>query len=248
MEALFKDKTVFLTGAYGGLGQAIAQEFYRQGAQLWLSGRDETRLEALATHLAQQNPHGASCKIYPLDLEDNAALQSTIEKIEEAGGVDILINNAGLKRDKLSMRISDDDWSQVLNVNLSSGFYLARGLIKSMMRKRFGRIINISSVVACIGNAGQSNYVASKAGMIGWTKAMAQEIASRNITVNAVAPGYIETDMTKGISEEAIKARIPCGRYGKPEEVAHCVSFLAHPGSSYVTGSVLHVNGGLVMI
>ena len=239
-------KTAMVTGASGGIGSAIASALARQGATVVLSG---TRIEVLEATAASI---GDRARIVPADLsrpEDAEVLIRAGEK--EVGGIDILVHNAGITRDGLVMRMSDDDWNKVLEVNLGAGFRLIRAALRGMMKKRWGRIIGISSVVAATGNAGQVNYAASKAGMIGMMKSLAREVASRGITANCVAPGFIETDMTARLTEErrkTIVATVPAGRLGTANDVASCTIFLASDEAAYITGQTLHVNGGMAMI
>ena len=235
-----------VTGASGGIGAAIAQALDAQGASLALSGTRMDALQAVAASLT----HPA--KIIPCNLADPASVEALLPAtVEQLGGIDILVNNAGITRDGLAMRMKDEDWQAVLQVNLESCFRLCRAALKPMMKARFGRIINITSVVGVTGNPGQANYAAAKAGMIGMSKALAQEIASRAITVNCVAPGFISSPMTDGLSDEQ-KARllekIPAGRLGTGEEVASAVAWLASREAAYVTGQTLHVNGGMAMV
>jgi 3-oxoacyl-[acyl-carrier protein] reductase len=235
-----------VTGASGGIGGAIAKALAAQGAKVAISG---TRVEALEA-AAKEIPGGAA--ILPCNLSDPAAAAALVGQAEEAlGGLDILVSNAGLTRDGLLMRMKDEDWEQVLNVNLGAYFRLARAAMRGMMKRRHGRIIGITSVVGTTGNPGQTNYAASKAGMAGFTKALAQEVASRNITVNCVAPGFIATAMTdvlKDDQKDALLKTIPAGRLGSGEDVAAAVAYLASDESAYMTGQTLHVNGGMAMI
>lgn len=239
-------KCALVTGATGGIGEAIARALYAQGAKVGLSGRNEIKLEGLKKEL------GDRAAFLPADLSADGAADDLIKRAEESlGQIDILINNAGLTRDGLSMRMKDEDWDEVLDVNLSAPFKLARAVQRGMMKRRYGRIINISSVVGVTGNPGQCNYVASKAGMIGWSKAMAAEIASRNITVNCIAPGFIATPMTEALTDDQqakINANIPAGRMGTAEEIAAAAVYLASAESAYVTGATIHVNGGMAMV
>ncbi len=239
-------KRALVTGATGGIGGAVARALHRQGATVALSGTRVGALEALAQELAER------AHIVPCDLADPVAVERLTADAESAmGGIDILVNNAGLTRDGLAMRMKDDDWQRVIEVNLTSGFRLARACLRPMMKARFGRIVGISSVVGVTGNPGQVNYAASKAGMIGMSKALAQEVASRGITVNCVAPGFIQTAMTEALNEEQrrrLLERIPTGRLGNSEDVAAAVVYLASDEASYVTGQTLHVNGGMAMI
>ena len=239
-------RRALVTGASGGIGSAIAQGLHAQGATVALSG---TRQEALA---ALSDKLGERTHILAADLADAEAVDALVGRAEEAmGGLDILVNNAGLTRDGLSMRMSDADWEIVIKVNLEAAFRLSRAALRSMMRQRFGRIIGITSVVGVTGNAGQANYAASKAGMIGMSKALAQEVATRSVTVNCVAPGFIESAMTDALNDKqrgAIMAAIPAARLGRGEEIAAAVVYLASDEAAYVTGQTLHVNGGMAMI
>ncbi len=240
------EKTALVTGATGGIGAAIARALHGAGATVALSGRNADKLSALAAEL------GARVHVLPADLADPAAADSLIKEAEAAmGAVDILVNNAGLTRDTLAMRMKDEDWQAVIDVNLTAPFRLARAALRGMMKKRHGRIVNISSIVGVTGNPGQANYCASKAGMIGWTKAMAAEVASRNVTVNCIAPGFIDTAMTEVLKDEqkgAILSKIPAGRMGGAADIAAAALYLASDESAYVTGQTLHVNGGMAMI
>jgi 3-oxoacyl-[acyl-carrier protein] reductase len=239
-------KFALVTGASGGIGGAAARALHGRGATVTLSGTRTGPLDALAGEL------GARVHVAPCDLSDGAAVEALPKKAAELmGGVDILVNNAGITRDQLFMRMSDADWLAVLEVNLTSTMRLARGVLRGMMRARWGRIINISSIVGVTGNPGQANYAASKAGVIAMSKSLAAEVASRGITVNCVAPGFIATAMTEALTEEQqarIAAQIPAGRMGTPEEIAAAVVYLASAEAAYVTGQTLHVNGGMAMI
>jgi len=239
-------KRALVTGASGGIGGAIAKALYAQGADVALSGTREDALRALATEL------GERAHVTPARLgEDGAAEQLVADATQAMGGVDILVNNAGLTRDTLAMRMKDEDWDQVLNVNLKSAFQLSRACLKGMMKARFGRIVSITSIVGVTGNPGQCNYAASKAGLIGMSKSLAQEVAPRGITVNCVAPGFIATPMTDALNEQqrdAILGKIPAGEMGVPEDIAGAVVYLASGAANYVTGQTLHVNGGMAMI
>jgi 3-oxoacyl-[acyl-carrier protein] reductase len=239
-------KTALVTGASGGIGGAIARALKMQGARLALSG---TRVDALQT-LADELGEGTA--VLPCDLSDAAACAGLVGQAEAAlGQVDILVNNAGLTRDSLALRMKDEDWELVLRVNLGSAFRLSRAALRGMMKRRWGRIVGITSVVGVIGNPGQANYAASKAGMIGMTKSLAMEVASRGITVNCIAPGFIETAMTGALDEgqkEKLLATIPSGRLGSVDDVAAGAAFLASEEAGYVTGQTLHVNGGMAMI
>jgi len=239
-------KSALITGASGGIGGDIARVLHRAGATVGLSGTRVEPLEALAGEL------GERAHVLPCNLSDFEAVAALPKQAAEAmGAVDILVNNAGITRDNLFMRMSDDDWQSVIDVNLTSTFKLCKGVIRGMMKARWGRIINISSVVGATGNPGQANYAASKAGMIGMSKSLAYEVASRGITVNAVAPGFIETAMTDKLTEDqkaGILGQIPAGRMGEPGEIAAAVLYLASPQAAYVTGTTLHVNGGMAML
>ena len=239
-------KTALVTGATGGIGGAIAKALHSAGAHVGISGRNTEKLEALAKEL------GDRVSVLTADLSTTeAANELAIRAEEEMGQVDILVNNAGLTRDGLSMRMSDEDWQTVLDVNLTSTFKLAKAQQRGMMKRRAGRVINIASVVGVTGNPGQCNYVASKAGMIGWSKAMAAEVASRGITINCVAPGFIATAMTDALNDDQkakINSTIPAGKMGSSEDIAAAVVFLASNEAAYVTGQTIHVNGGMAMI
>ncbi len=239
-------RKALVTGATGGIGEAIARILHAQGAIVGLHGTRVEKLEALAADL------GDRVKLLPANLSDRSEVKQLAEKAEsELEGVDILVNNAGITRDGLFVRMSDEDWDSVLEINLGSVFRLTRELTHPMMRRRFGRIINITSVVGVTGNPGQANYCASKAGLIGFSKSLAQEIASRSITVNCVAPGFIESAMTDKLNDkqrDAIMGAIPMKRMGNGAEVASAVAYLASNEASYVTGQTVHVNGGMAMI
>ncbi len=239
-------KSALITGASGGIGGAIARALHGAGATVALSGTRVEALEGLASEL------GENAHITPANLSDAESLAALIGTAEEAmGAVDILINNAGLTRDMLSMRLTDEDWQSVLYVNLTAAFRLSRGVMRGMMKRRWGRIINITSVVGVTGNPGQANYAASKAGLIGMSKSMAQEVASRGITVNCVAPGMIVTAMTDVLSDDQKKRIleiVPAGRLGESEEIAAGTLYLASEEAAYVTGQTLHINGGMAMI
>lgn len=239
-------RCALVTGASGGIGAEIARALHGAGASVTLSGTRVEPLEALAQEL------GARAHVLPCNLSDAASVEALPKAAaEKMGSVDILVNNAGITRDNLFMRMSDEEWASVIEVNLTSTFRLCRGVLRGMMKARWGRIVNISSVVGATGNPGQGNYAASKAGMVGMSKSLAAEVASRNITVNCVAPGFITTAMTDKLNEDQ-KARIltavPAGRMGEPREIAAAVLYLASPEAGYVTGATLHVNGGMSMI
>ncbi|MAU41946.1 MAG: beta-ketoacyl-ACP reductase [Kordiimonas sp.] len=239
-------KNALITGASGGIGAAIATALHNRGATVALSGTRTEPLEALAATL------GERAIVLPCNLSDMDAVAALPKAAEEAlGTVDILVNNAGLTRDNLAMRLKDDDWDIVMDVNLKAAFKLTQGLMRGMMKRRWGRIINITSVVGITGNPGQANYCASKAGMIGMSKSLAQEVATRGITVNCVAPGFIETPMTQALDEkqrERILVNVPAGRLGSGEDIANSVLYLASDEAGYVTGQTLHINGGMAMI
>jgi 3-oxoacyl-[acyl-carrier protein] reductase len=240
-------KTALVTGASGGIGGAIARALHAQGAHVVLSGTRAEALTALADELSDRVSEA------PCDLSDRAAVDALIEQAEKASGdkIDILVANAGVTRDGLLLRMKDEDWETVMKVNLEAYFRLSRAAMRNMMKRRFGRIIGITSVVGVMGNGGQTNYAASKAGMIGFSKSLAQEVASRNITVNCVAPGFIESPMTDALNEaqkEAILGKIPAARLGSGAEVAAACVYLAADEAAYVTGQTLHVNGGMAMV
>ena len=239
-------KTALVTGATGGLGASIARVLHASGATVALSGTRAALLESLAAEL------GSRAHVIACNLSNPEDVEKLVPAAEGAmGSLDILVNNAGITRDGLAMRMKDEDWASVIDVNLTASFRLSRAAIKGMMKRRSGRIIGITSVVGVTGNAGQANYAASKAGMIGMSKALAKEVASRGITVNCVAPGFIETPMTDELNEkqkEAILASVPAGKLGTPEDIAAAVLYLASTEAAYVTGQTLHVNGGMAMI
>lgn len=240
-------KTALITGASGGIGAAVAKALHGAGATIAVSGTRAAVLEDLKAALGGVRVHVVTCNLSsPEDVE------KLVPAAEAAmGGLDILVNNAGITRDGLAMRMKDEDWQAVLDVNLTSSFRLARAAMKLMMKKRWGRIVSITSVVGVTGNPGQANYVASKAGLIGMSKSLAQELASRNVTVNCVAPGFIATAMTEALNDkqkEAILGKIPAGRMGASDDIAAAVLYLASEEAGYVTGQTLHVNGGMAMI
>jgi 3-oxoacyl-[acyl-carrier protein] reductase len=240
-------KTALITGASGGIGGAIAKALHGQGAKVVLSGTRAEALEAVRAEL------GGNAFIAIANLSDIASIEALPKAAEEAagGGIDILVNNAGIAKDNLFMRMKDEEWDQVIAVNLTAAFRLSRAVLRGMMKKRWGRIIQITSVIGATGNAGQANYAAAKAGLVGMTKSLAAEVASRNITVNAVAPGFIQTSMTDGLTDqqkEMIGQRIPAGRMGMPAEIAAAVTYLASQEAAYVTGETIHINGGMAMI
>jgi len=240
-------RTALVTGASGGIGGAIATALHARGAAVVLAGRKQEPLDALKAAL------GERAHVVVSDLADPAAADGLVAAAEAAlgGGIDILVNNAGLTRDNLFIRMKDDEWSEVIAVNLTAGFRLSRAVVRGMMKRRFGRIVGITSIVGVTGNPGQANYAASKAGMIGMSKALAAEVASRGITVNCIAPGFIATPMTDALNDaqrEAISGRVPAGRLGTSEEIAAATVYLASNEAAYVTGQTLHVNGGMAMI
>jgi len=239
-------KSALVTGASGGIGSDIARSLHAQGATVTLSGTRKEALDALAAEL------GDRTHVLPCNLSDGEAVDALPKQAEEAmGGLDILINNAGLTRDNIFMRMKDEEWDEVIRVNLTAAFRLSRASLRGMMKRRWGRIIGITSVVGVTGNPGQGNYAASKAGMIGMTKALAQEVASRNITVNCIAPGMIRSAMTDALNEDQrgrILATIPAGRLGEAPEIAAAAVYLSSDEAAYVTGQTLHVNGGMAMI
>ncbi|MGY6410925.1 MAG: 3-oxoacyl-[acyl-carrier-protein] reductase [Alkalilacustris sp.] len=239
-------KGALITGASGGIGAAVARALHGAGAAVALSGTREAPLQALATEL------GARAHVLPCDLSDPEAVEALPKRAAEAlGAVGILINNAGITRDGLFMRMSDTDWQAVIDVNLTAAFRLSRGVLRGMMKTRWGRIVNVTSVVGATGNPGQGNYAAAKAGLVGMSKSLAAEVASRGVTVNCIAPGFIETAMTDALNDDQkgrILGQIPMGRMGHPDEIAAAALFLASPAAGYVTGATLHVNGGMAMI
>ncbi len=245
----FKDQVAVVTGAGRGIGRAIALRFASEGARVACVSRTDENAKKTADEINAARTEMA--KAYAVDVADHAAVQKTGGRIlEDFGRSDILVNNAGVTRDALAMRMSLEDWDTVINTNLRGAFSFTHALVRAMTKQRSGRIINISSVIGLMGNAGQTNYGASKAGLIGFTKALARELASRNITVNAVAPGFVITDMTAGLSDQikdTIHSKIPLGRTGTPEEIASAVAFLASAEAGYITGQVLCVDGGIVM-
>lgn len=239
-------KTALVTGASGGIGGAIATTLHAAGATVGLSGTRVEPLDALAASL------GERAHVLPCNLSDAQAVEALPKQAVEAmGSLDILVNNAGITRDNLFMRMSDEEWAQVLDVNLTSTMRLCRGVLRGMMKARWGRIVNISSIVGATGNPGQGNYAAAKAGMVGMSKSLAYEVASRGITVNCIAPGFIATAMTETLNDDQkakINAQIPAGRMGTPEEIAAAALYLASAQAAYVTGATLHVNGGMAML
>ena len=239
-------KCALVTGASGGIGEAIAAALHGQGATVALSGTRREKLDEVAAKL------GRRVHVLPCDLRDRAQVAALVQQAETAmGQVDILVNNAGVTKDNLFMRMKDEEWDDVLAINLTSAFILCRAALRNMMRRRSGRIVNIASISGIFGNPGQGNYSASKAGLIGMTKSLAREVASRGITANCIAPGFIETPMTHGLNEkqtEAIAGSIPAGTFGKPGDIAAAAVFLASEEARYITGETLHINGGMVMV
>ncbi len=249
MTQILTGKTVLVTGASRGIGAAIALELGNQGARVYGTATSEQGAKSITKVFTEHKINGRGLV---LNVNDNASIQATIEHInQDAGTINILVNNAGITKDTLLMRMKDEDWDAVISTNLTSVYKLSQQVIKSMMKERYGRIINITSVVGNMGNAGQTNYAATKAGIDGFTKSLAQEIGSRGITVNSVAPGFIDTDMTKALSEEqraALLTHIPLSRLGQASDIAHAVTFLASDQASYITGETIHVNGGMLMV
>src|SRR6266550_6237443 len=245
----FENQNTIVTGAGRGIGRAIAVRFANEGARVACVSLTEANAKNTAVEINSMRPDAA--KAYAVNVADHAGVQKVGAQIfEEFAKVDILVNNAGVTRDVLAMRMSVEDWDTVINTNLRGAFSFTQSILRSMIKQRGGRIINISSVIGLIGNAGQTNYAASKAGLIGFTKSLARELASRNITVNAIAPGFITTDMTAGLSDEvkkALHAKIPLGKTGTPEDIANAAAFLASADAGYITGQTLCVDGGIVM-
>lgn len=239
-------KAALVTGATGGIGGAIAKALHAQGATVAISGTKAEKLASLAGEL------GSRVHVMPCDLRDRAAVAKLAEDADKTlGQTDILVNNAGITHDNLFMRMKDEEWDDVIAVNLTSVFVLTRGILRNMMRRRYGRIVNIASISGVLGNPGQGNYAASKAGLVGMTKSLAREVASRGITANCIAPGFIKTPMTDALTPkqvEVIAAAIPAQTFGKPEDVAAAVAFLASSEAAYITGETIHVNGGMVMV
>jgi 3-oxoacyl-[acyl-carrier-protein] reductase len=238
-------KIALVTGATRGIGRAVAEELVSKGAFVIGTATSEKGAESISAYLGEKG------KGLVLNVADQASIDAVLEQIkQEFGDIDILVNNAGITRDNLLMRMKDEEWFDILQTNLSSVYHLSKAMLRTMMKKRFGRIINIGSVVGSMGNAGQTNYCAAKAGLIGFSKALAKEVASRGITVNVVAPGFIVTDMTDVLSEELknnLLTQIPAGRLGEPKDIAKAVAFLASEDASYINGTTLHVNGGMYM-
>lgn len=243
----FIGQVALVTGASRGIGAAIAVELARQGLKVTGTATSDDG----AAKISQMLSSYGGCTGANLNVNDAVAAEALIEKItQQHGGLQVLVNNAGITRDMLAMRLKDDDWDAVIDTNLKAVFRMSRSVMRTMMKQRYGRIINITSVVGASGNAGQANYAAAKAGVAGMTRALARELGSRNITVNCIAPGFIETDMTAGLPEaqqKALLAQIPLGHLGKPQDIAHAVSFVASPQAGYITGQEIHVNGGMYM-
>jgi 3-oxoacyl-[acyl-carrier protein] reductase len=241
-------KVALVTGASRGIGAAIAMELGRQGALVLGTSTSQAGAETIGQQFAVAGVKGTG---FPLNVNDGQQLESTITAIQkQTGDIAILVNNAGVTRDNLLLRMKDEEWDEIMATDLKSVYRLSKLVLRSMMKARYGRIINITSVVGVTGNAGQTNYAAAKAGIIGFSKSLAREVGSRNITVNCIAPGFIDTDMTRALSDQqrqALIGHIPLGRLGRPEEVAAAVAFLASPGANYITGCTLHVNGGMHM-
>ncbi|WER46943.1 3-oxoacyl-ACP reductase FabG [Cupriavidus sp. WKF15] len=248
MTKLLDNQIALVTGASRGIGRAIALELARQGATVIGTATSESGAAGITEYLGAEGLKGKGAV---LNVNDAAACDALIDEIVKGhGGISVLVNNAGITQDQLAMRMKDEDWLAVIQTNLTSVFRLSRAVLRPMMKARQGRIINITSVVGSVGNPGQMNYSAAKAGVAGMTRSLAAEIGSRNVTVNCVAPGFIDTDMTKALSEEqhaSLKQQIPLGRLGQPEDIANAVAFLAGPQAAYITGTTLHVNGGMYM-
>ena len=241
------NQMALVTGASRGIGRAIALELGRHGATVVGTATSDTGAQAISAAFAEAGVRGRG---EALDVTDVARCEALLDALQKEGGVAILVNNAGITRDNLAMRMKDDEWNAVIETNLGAVFRMSRLVMRAMMRARYGRIVNITSVVGSSGNAGQANYAAAKAGVAGMSRALARELASRNITVNCVAPGFIETDMTRALNEQqpaALIGQVPAGRFGQPEDVAAAVAFLASPQAGYITGVTLHVNGGMYM-
>ncbi|AXR06300.1 3-oxoacyl-ACP reductase FabG [Salinimonas sediminis] len=239
-------KVALVTGASRGIGKAIAEQLASQGATVYGTATSQAGADAISEYLQASGGKGLC-----LNVTDKDAIDAVLSQIkEQSGGVDILVNNAGITRDNLLMRMKDDEWQDIIDTNLTAIFNLSKAVLRGMMKKKHGRIVNVGSVVGCSGNAGQANYAAAKAGVIGFSKSLAREVASRGITVNVVAPGFIDTDMTKSLTDdqrEAIFKDIPANRLGRPQEIASTVAFLTSDGAAYITGETIHVNGGMYM-
>ena len=246
-EIAFSGQTALVTGASRGIGAAIALELAREGLKVIGTATTQAGAQVIAEALGAYD----GCAGRVLDVTDGVATEALVDGIvKEFGGLQVLVNNAGITRDNLAMRMKDDEWDAVIDANLKGVFRMSRAVMRTMMKQRYGRIVNITSVVGAWGNPGQANYAAAKAGVAGMTRALARELGSRNITVNCVAPGFIETDMTAGLNPEqqkSLQSQIPLGHLGKPSDIAHAVAYLASPRAAYVTGQELHVNGGMYM-
>ncbi len=246
-EIAFSGQTALVTGASRGIGAAIALELAREGLKVIGTATTQAGAQVIAEALGAYD----GCAGRVLDVTDGVATEALVDGIvKEFGGLQVLVNNAGITRDNLAMRMKDDEWDAVIDANLKGVFRMSRAVMRTMMKQRYGRIVNITSVVGAWGNPGQANYAAAKAGVAGMTRALARELGSRNITVNCIAPGFIETDMTAGLSPEqqkSLQSQIPLGHLGKPSDIAHAVAYLASPRATYVTGQELHVNGGMYM-
>jgi 3-oxoacyl-[acyl-carrier protein] reductase len=244
---ILKDQIALVTGASRGIGHAIALELAAQGAHVIGTATSERGAQSISEQLATQGGRGVV-----LNVDDAAGIETLVQTIQkEKGALDILVNNAGVTRDNLALRMKDEEWASVIETDLSAVFRLSRAVLRSMLKARRGRIINVTSVVGSSGNAGQANYAAAKAGVAGMTRALAREVGSRGVTINCVAPGFIDTDMTRALSEQqsqALLGQIPLGRFGQPHDVAAAVAFLASPQAAYITGTTLHVNGGMYMV
>jgi 3-oxoacyl-[acyl-carrier protein] reductase len=245
---MLEGKVALVTGASRGIGKAIAQALGKAGATVAGTATGDSGAQSITAYLADAGVRGAGLV---LDVSDGAACERLVADVEQRfGPIGILVNNAGITRDNLLMRMKDAEWDEIMDTDLKSVYRLSKLVIRSMMKVRYGRIVNLTSVVGFMGNAGQANYAAAKAGIVGFSKALAREVGSRNITVNCVAPGFIDTDMTRSLTDaqkQALLASVPLGRFGQPEEVAAAVAFLASEGAAYVTGSTVHVNGGMLM-
>jgi 3-oxoacyl-[acyl-carrier protein] reductase len=245
---MLQNQLAFITGASRGIGQAIALELGRQGATIVGTATTEDGAQIISQYLKETGVKGAGMT---LNVNNTAQLESVLKAVHERfGDIAILVNNAGITRDNLLIRMKDEEWDEIMETDLKSVFRLSRAVLRAMMRARYGRIINISSVVGATGNMGQSNYAAAKAGIIGFSKSLAREVGSRNITVNCIAPGFVETDMTRALNDnqrQSLLQQVPLGRLGRPEEVASAAAFIASPAAGYITGATLHVNGGMYM-
>lgn len=245
---MLQDQIAFVTGASRGIGRAIALELGGQGVTLIGTATTEAGAQVISSYLKEAGIKGVGMT---LNVNDAAQIESVLKAVhEEFGDITILVNNAGVTRDNLLLRMKDEEWDEILETDLKSVFRLSRAVLRAMMKARYGRIINISSVVGATGNLGQANYAAAKAGIFGFSKSLAREVGSRNITVNCIAPGFVETDMTRSLTEKQqqfLLQQVPLGRLGRPEEVASAVGFIASPAAGYITGATLHVNGGMYM-